>query len=291
MQIVLHAGAHFTEEDRIIRCLQRNPDDFAPRGISIPEPARYRKLLRETFSALDGSAPAPGARDVLLDAILDTEISDRVVLSHVHLFGAPRAGIRAGRLYPNAAGRMQQIAQIFPHDAVELFIAIRNPASFLPAVYAHTPHSDLKTLMGNAKPHGIRWSDTLAEIRRAAPNISITVWCHEDTPLLWAQIIRELAGLEHGTKIIGGFDLLTHIMAPEGMKRFRKYLKAHPVMTEIQKRRVISAFLDKFAMEDALEEELDMPGWTETLINEMTDIYDEDVDLIQRMPGVTLIAP
>lgn len=291
MQIVLHAGAHFTEEDRIIRCLQRNADDFAPRGISIPEPARYRKLLRETFSALDGSAPAPGARDVLLDAILDTEISGRVVLSHVHLFGAPRAGIRAGRLYPNAAGRTQQIAQIFPHGAVELFIAIRNPATFLPAVYAHTPQSDLIMLMGNARPHDIRWSDTLAEIRRAAPNVSITVWCHEDTPLLWAQIIRELAGLEHGTKIIGGFDLLSDIMAPESMKRFRKYLKAHPVMTEIQKRRVISAFLDKFAMEDALEEELDMPGWTETLIDEMTDIYDEDVDLIQSMPGLTLIAP
>jgi len=62
-------------------------------------------------------------------------------------------------------------------------------------------------------------------------------------------------------------------------------------MSEMQKRRIYAAFLDKFAMEEALEEELDLPGWTEELVDSLTEIYDQDIYHLQRIPGVTLIAP
>lgn len=75
------------------------------------------------------------------------------------------------------------------------------------------------------------------------------------------------------------------------MQRFAAYLKSHPDMTEIQKRRVISAFLDKFALEEEIEEELDLAGWTKDLMDDMTDVYDEDMLEVQRIPGITLIAP
>ncbi len=75
------------------------------------------------------------------------------------------------------------------------------------------------------------------------------------------------------------------------MQRFAAYLKSHPDMTEIQKRRVISAFLDKFALEEEIEDELDLAGWTKDLMDDMTDVYDEDMLEVQRIPGVTLIAP
>ena len=61
------------------------------------------------------------------------------------------------------------------------------------------------------------------------------------------------------------------------MQRFAAYLKSHPDMTEIQKRRVISAFLDKFALEEEIEDELDLAGWTKDLMDDMTDAYDEDM--------------
>ena len=59
----------------------------------------------------------------------------------------------------------------------------------------------------------------------------------------------------------------------------------------MQKRRVIAAFLDKFALDEEIEEELDMPGWTEELVAELTEVYDEDVLAIQRIPGVTVLTP
>ena len=80
-------------------------------------------------------------------------------------------------------------------------------------------------------------------------------------------------------------------MSPEGMKRFETYLKSHPDMTEMQKRRVISAFLDKFALDEEIEEELNVAGWDDQLMDDTTDVYDEDMLEVQRIPSVTLIAP
>jgi hypothetical protein len=291
MQVIFHCGAHFTDDDRLIKCLLRNKEGFAKRGIAVPGPGRYRDLLRNTLGAMQTSDPDPQAREVLMDAILDEEKADRLILSNASFFGVAKYAVRKGMLYPSAPDRMKHLRTLFPFDQLELFLAIRNPATFLPAVYERVQATDIGTFLGGREPQDVRWSDTIHKIRAAAPDISITVWCNEDTPLIWAQIIRELAGLEHGEKIVGGFDLLQDLMSEEGMKRFRAYLKSHPVMTEMQKRRVIAAFLDKFALEDALEEELDLPGWTEDLVDEMTDIYDEDLFQIQRIPGVQLIAP
>ncbi|WP_299041092.1 hypothetical protein [uncultured Tateyamaria sp.] len=291
MQIILHAGAHFTEEDRLVRCLLRNKEDFSRRGIAVPGPGKYRPLLKDTIAALQDAPPAEDARDVLLDLILDDESADRMILSHMFLFGAPRACVRNGFIYQSAPERVAQLSALFAHDEFELFLAMRNPATFLPALFDQAPQDDMQGFLRGADPYAIRWSDTLSAIRSAAPDVTITTWCFEDMPMLWAQIVREMAGLEHGEKIVGGFDLLSEIMSKEGMQRFRSYLKSHPMMTEMQKRRVIAAFLDKFAIEDEIEEELNAPGWTEDVIDAMTDIYEEDMERVARIPGVTFIAP
>ena len=291
MQIVLHAGAHYTEEDRLMRCLLRNKDDFSRRGVSVPGPGKYRGLLRETLAAMQEAAPAPDARDVLLDLILDDESADRVILSHIFLFGAPRSCLREGMLYRDAPERLAQLVALFPQDEIELFMAMRNPATLLPSLMKNSPQEDMADFLRGAEATDIRWSETFAAIRSAAPQATITTWCFEDMPLIWAQIIREMAALEHGEKIVGGFDLLSTIMSQEGMKRFRSYLKTHPTMTEMQKRRVIAAFLDKFALEDEIEEELDAPGWTDETVEAMTDVYEEDMMAVARIPGVSLIAP
>ncbi|MEM6478856.1 MAG: hypothetical protein AAF647_07400, partial [Pseudomonadota bacterium] len=85
--------------------------------------------------------------------------------------------------------------------------------------------------------------------------------------------------------------LLSEIMTEEGFNRFLAYLKSHPPQTGVQKRRIIAAFLNKFALEDELEEELDMPGWTTEIVDGLTDAYEEDLYTIERIPGVTLISP
>ncbi|MEX0284588.1 MAG: hypothetical protein AB3N23_08240 [Paracoccaceae bacterium] len=291
MQIVIHTGAHFTDEDRLLKCVMRNTTEFAGLGIAVPGPGRYRGLLKKTLNALKSAPPSPEAREVLLDAILDDAQADRMILSNTNFFGAPRASMRHGAIYPMADSRVAGMSELFPHDQIEMFIGIRNPASFLPAIFKHSPQTDFEAFTGGVDPRHIRWSETLTRVRQAAPNVGITVWCNEDTPLIWEQIVREMAGLDPGAPIIGRFDLLREIMSDEGMKRLESYVAEHPELSEMQLRRVISAFLDKFALEDQLEEELDLPDWDEDFVEELTEIYDEDVFRIQRIPGVYFIEP
>lgn len=59
----------------------------------------------------------------------------------------------------------------------------------------------------------------------------------------------------------------------------------------MQRRKVVSAFLDKFALPDRIETEVAMPGWTEDLVAEMTALYEEDVHRIAQMENVTFLAP
>jgi hypothetical protein len=291
MQVIFHTGAHGTDEERLLKCLLRNKEDLAQRGVSVPGPGRYRYLLKDAFKALQTAAPSPDARDVLIDAILDDEVCDRLVLSNAHFFGSQRFALIGGQLYPDAAERMSQLQKLFRFEQIEMFMAIRNPATFLPAIIGKVSNRKIKARMGDADPREIRWSDMVLRVREAVPDVALTIWCNEDTPLIWAQIIREVAGLEPGDKVIGALDLVNSIMSKEGIKRLNAYLAKNPEMPEVQQRRVIAAFLDKFADEDKVEEVLDMPGWTDDLVDELTDIYDEDVFRISRIPGVQLIAP
>ncbi|KIN60687.1 hypothetical protein Z945_1666 [Sulfitobacter noctilucae] len=291
MQLVLHTGVHYTEQERLIKSVLRNKDDFAQRGIIVPGPNSYRGLMRDTLNAMSRAAASPDARDVLLDVILDGSPADRVILSDANFFRTAGTAVQRGILYPAAAQRMASMVSLFPDDEIEIFMGIRNPATLVPLLYATSIDQSPEAFWEGRRPQDLLWSELIAGIREAAPSVPITVWCNEDTPVIWSQVIRDMAGIEHHEKIVGGFDLLSSIMSKEGMERLRSYMHSHQEMTEIQKRRVIAAFLDKFALEDEIEEELDMPGWTEELVEELTDIYDEDLLQVQRIQGVTVITP
>lgn len=293
MQVILHTGAHCTDDDRILKCLLRNAEAWRHEGVAIPGPSKYRKLVGDALNKLKSAPPSEETRDVLLDAILQEDPGkiDRLVLSNDNFFSVPKLMFQGGRLYLKAEARLQIFSRLFDGDEVELFMGLRDPATFLPAVFHATPHDRFETFMEGVDPMHFRWSDLIRRIQADAPHMPITLWCNEDTPLIWGQIIREMAGIEMTRRITGAFDLFSQIISPEGMKRFRAFLKENPTINEMQKRRVMAAFLDKFALEEEVEEELDLEGWDEPYVDMLTELYEDDLDEIARMPGVTLITP
>lgn len=291
MQVVIHAGAHMTDEDRLIQCLLQNKERFSAIGTDVPDPRTYRKLLRDILNTAMKSGINDEARDVVLDTINHDVAADRLVLSNHGFFGTHKMAVGQGQLYPQADARIEALRQIFPNDGIEFFIALRNPASFFPALIPKTPYETMEDYLNGVDPGAFRWTDTVRRLRDAFPEMPMTIWCNEDTPLIWGQVVREMGGLDPNASFEGEFSLLSEIMSEEGMGRFEAYLSRHPDMPETQKRRVIAAFLDKFVMEDEIEEELDLPGWTEAVVDRLTEIYDEDVYEVARVTGVNMIAP
>lgn len=289
MKIILHAGVHATDEDRLVKCLLKNSDVLTPKGVAVPGPSRYRVLVRDTLAAMNEGPLAPDARDLVVDSLVDGDQPDRLIMSNDNFFGVPKGAVSKGEFYPGAEVKLQRLCELFTGDDVELYLGLRNPATFLPAVYAMSPNMPFETFLAGSQPQELRWSQLLTRIQQAVPDLPITLWANEDTPLIWAEILRDMMGLPAGEKISGGFDLLTEIMTRDGMQRFRAYLKTHPVMSDEQKRRVISAFLDKFGRPEVLEEDIEVPGWTPELLDHITQQYERDLIQIESMPGIRVV--
>lgn len=291
MQIAFHIGVNATDDERILRSLIRSSDRLAAAGVALPGPGRYRTLLRETIESMGASDPPEGVRDILIDAITSMTDARRMLLSNANFLSNPNRIFRGGEFYGEAEQRMRILGQLFPEDDLSVFMAIRNPATFIPAAWNLARQSTLADFLGTVDPRALRWSELAGRMRKAAPDIPLTIWCNEDTPLLWSKILHRLAGEDMGGPMEGAHDLIETIMTPAGFARLLSYLDSHPPASESQYRRVLSAFLDKYALREEIEEEFDIPGWDAPLIADLTEAYEADVELIAGIEGVTFLRP
>lgn len=291
MQIAFHIGVHCTDDDRLLRCLLRNKGRLVRDGVIVPGPGRYRRLIRATVNSLDGRPASEATREALLDAIIDEDSAERLVLSNENFVcNIPRI-FEDQLLYGLIEEKVVGLANLFPDAEVEFLLAVRNPATLLPALSKRADDRSYQQLMQGTDPASLHWSEVVESIRAAVPRAAVTVWANEDTPLIWSEVLRKLAGIDAEVPLSGTDALLENIMTREGLRRFNTYLMSHPPQSEFQRRRIIAAFLDKFAIADRIEEELDIPGWTNEYVEALTDIYEEDLLLIQRMQGVDFIEP
>jgi len=290
MRIVYHLGAHCTDEERLLRCLLKNRGVLAAEGIIVPGPAKYRTLLRDTAMALKGQAATQDTQALVLDQIMSESEADRLILSWDNFLGYAQGAIRRG-IYSSGAERMFAFCQVFPGIDAEFHLAIRNPATFVPAVYQKQSGRSYAEFMDGVEVDNLRWSTLIADMRETNPDVPITVWCDEDTPLLWPEVLKDVSGHSDDVTLTDTDDLVTSIMSADGVQRMASYVESHPPQNIAQRRRVVSAFLDKFVLPEQIDYPIEMEGWTEDLVERATLAYDQDVSRIMGMDGVTFLAP
>lgn len=289
MQIVYHLGAHCTDDERLLRCLLQNRDALAECGITVPGPARYRNLIRDTAATLQKNLAAFDTQEMVLDQINDSADTQRMVLSWENFLSFPQWVLR-GRLYPAAGERLRSFTRIFPDHGSEFHLAIRNPATLLPALFQKQRGKTVEDFIGSLDVRSLLWSDTIGDILSYNPGVPLTVWCDEDTPLIWPEVVAAVSGHPPQIRMEGDDELLAMIMQKEGLDRLRKRLAED--LPPIEERRAITAgLLDEFAKSEAVEVEVEMPGWTPELVDDLTERYEQDISRIMAMPGVNFITP
>lgn len=289
MRIAYHLGALFTDDERLLRCLLKNRDLLVQNEIVVPGPNRYRRLLRETANKLRGQAASVDDQALILEQIMEEDRASRLILSWESFLSLPNY-VLGERLYPAAGERVRAFCQIFPQIEAEFFLAIRNPASFLPMLYERLKPESYRDFLNGCDPFDIYWSDVIERIVQANPGVPLTVWCDEDTPLIWPEVLRAIAGIE-ADRLEGDDDIIATLMSGEGLTRMQAYIASHPPQTVMQRRKIVSAFLDKFALPERVDQDIEMPGWTAEMVEEMTAFYEEDIARIAQMPEITFLAP
>lgn len=291
MQVVYHLGAHCTDEDRLLRSLLKNKGPLAAQGCIVPGPSRYRQLLRQTILQLKGNPASAAAQEALLDAMGDQDSVERLILSHEHFLCLPTRIVSDQGLYPGARNRAAALRNLFPEAETTFMIALRGMATFLPAILGRLEHGDYATMMGEATPDSLSWVPVVRALRIAAPEARLIVWCDEDTPLLWPQLMRLATGLAADFVFQGDIDLTATLMTQQGLARLTGYFARHPARTDADFARVISAFLDRFGLPGAFEISVPLPGWTDATVAAADAAYHRDLTTIAGMAGVDLILP
>ncbi|TQS72501.1 hypothetical protein ERN12_01400 [Rhodobacteraceae bacterium] len=291
MQVVFHLGAHATDEDRLIRSLSRNPQHLSHHNVVVPHPRHYRMLLRDTLRSLRGASADPAASDALLSAVTQQENVERIVFSHEFFMCVPTRVISDKGFYDMVPDKLPPLANIFPNADIEFYMALINPAVLIPSLVRREKDLPYEDLMNGFDPLDLRWAPIIESMVQTARGHRLVLWCNEDLPLIWPEVMRSLAGLPDDLALNGENMILQSLVSEEGLTRYKQYLRDTPPQSIEERRDITTAFLDKYATENALRIDADMPGWDEDLVDSVTEIYEADIDQIAAMPGVEFIRP
>ncbi len=289
--MLYHLGAPFTDENALTWSLRKEGGGLVERGFHVRRPASYRAHLERLLERLDGAPLMPADQERLIALMTRERPARRIFYASPHFLGRPAWIFQKGIFYPNAAAKARALANLFPEHESEFFIAISNPALFIARAFHAQKKKSWEKFLAGADPFSVRWSDVIARIRAACPEVALTVWCHEDAPVIWRDVLGAVTGLGPERDFAGALDMIAPIITARGAKILRAFLARHPGITPAQRRRLLYRILDSHVLEEATEEEIDLPGWTLEQVARMSEIYEEDTGRIAAMPGVRLILP
>ena len=292
MHVVFHIGMHCTDEDMALRCLLRNGEELARVGTVVPPPGKFKPVLREAMIALKGAPADADLQARMVAAVTEGAEARRLVFSNDNFLCPPARAAQGPLLYPLAQDRMPWIRNLFPDSPVTFALALRNPVTLLPAIHPRfakgQPFADY---LAGIEPEALSWADAVTRMRAGAPDAGFVLWCNEDAPLIWPQVLGALSGVEDPAGLRGADDMLARIMTEAGLARMKSYLESHPPPNPAHRIRVTAAFLDKFARPEAVEMELDETLWSAESVARITARYEADVAAIREMDGITFLAP
>jgi hypothetical protein len=291
VQIVFHIGAHATDGERLLRTLLKNRETLAAAGVCVPGPARYRGLLHEVLLKLRGQRASTDTQAMLVDELTEGTAARRVVLSYDSLICGPNNIFEGGRLYGRFADKPAWLADLFPDHDVSFALALRNPATFVSAAHALTRDKTLDEFLSGADPMRLSWAQAVHNLTRAVPEAALTVWCNEDAPVLWPEIVCALAGMDAMTPLRGAFEPLADLMARDGLLALRAALAETPPRTAAERRALMADHLEAHALPGVLDEEVRLPGWTDAHVTRVSADYDADLMRLSRLPGVRVLLP
>lgn len=289
MQLAFHLGCHATDEGKLVRSILRSRDVLLAHGIHVPGPRRYRNILPDTLGVLHGSVATDDAQKLLLGSVLDSEDAERALFFHENLISAPSQVFSDEGLYATAPGQFAALVSLFPSHETEFTMALCNPATLIPSLMQRARMPDLGALVTPENAKRLRWLPTMERVMERNPGLKLTLWCNEDTPLLWPEVLRALTKLGHDTPHEGDLDMVAALLPPDGFAELTQdMINDPPPSIPAWRQRIVDA-LEDYRNPELMEIAVTLPGWTQEVIDEVTETYFADCAAIAALPGVTFL--
>lgn len=291
MKAVFHLGANGTDLGAMANSLSANQSMLARHGVEFVPHDRCDEIFQRAQLALKGGRATPEMEQMILDAILDLDAPERIVFSHQNLLGLPNRMLSANGLYYAADERISALQNLLPGCEAEFAIALMNPASLVAYARKRQPQISYDQMMHAVDPTALRWPDAIKRILRAAHGKRLIVWCHEDTPLIWTEVMRSMTRIPDEVHFANQLEIAATLLPPDALREARLQIRRTGTgITVAQRRAIVEAALVAHGRADQMQADLDLPGWTQDLVDQITRQYYADVADIAALPGVEFIA-
>ena len=293
MDILLHAGAHPTDNDTLMVSMNNNKPALDRCQVAVPDPVLYRRSLRQAMRQIEGAQFTDELRDMLYDSICGDQPPDTLamVLSVPMLFAPPAQTVAQGVFFPQAVEKMRSAVEVFKNDRIKLFFAIRNPTTYLAALMKTCDSNNLSAVTGGSAPETLRWSELFLRLQAHFMDMELTVWCYEDSPFVWQDVIRAVGQVPPNIAIKDTYRLYLHLLNDVGQARFVAYMHKNTNLSAEKKREVMFAFAEKFGRPEIMDQDVSITGLAQEEVAFLTDLYEDDLAKITEIPNVRLIFP
>lgn len=291
MQIILHCGVFSSDTPLLLSALEENCTLELPYKTQVCDPESTRDILRKILRAGRENQLPEDSRDILLEMANVASDTQRVVIANPAMLGTYQDFVAPGQFFPNAVDYVKVVRQIFSNDELAISYAMRNPATLLSSIITGSQSRVANKILSAADPAGLLWSELAHRLSTAFPDIHLTIWYNEDNPVIWRDILSILLDIPENQPVRKVYAPMWKILSEDSMNKFRAYMAKHPGMIASQERRVIATFVEKFADPDALNEEINVDGWTQDYVDMLTAQYEADQAAVAAVPGVRLILP
>lgn len=291
MQVVIHAGVAFTDEDRLFRLLRDNAEAMSNHSVAFWGARVFRRQFRTALNEWDHGSNREILRSSFMGLVPNDKTVTRTILTNPGYLGPIQTSIMDGQFYPLAGERVAFMEDAFEGMPIELFLGLRNPGSFISKAVMAQTEADRQRVLAETDLSCLSWLTLIDNIRDLAPDVRITLWRNEDSPLIWGDIARAMAALPDDTPLNGEYALLSSLVSEAGRAEIEALTAERPVPIEADTRLELSRIFETYALPEAIEEELDLPGWNDDIIAAFNELYEQDMDVLQTMSDVRFLKP
>ena len=177
MKLVLHLGFHKTASTHLQGILESVVPEYD--GIRYVGPLEFRAKtvwFKARYKGLDQKRSEAYLKEL-------SSSSGTVVISDENICGHSDDIFRHSRFYEHLFGRLQSLSAFSDRfDTTDVWVAIRNPATFIPSIYCEAMRwkgyqSFSEVFQGDFNQS---WLPVIRDILDALPNSNINVICYEN---------------------------------------------------------------------------------------------------------------
>lgn len=291
MQVAIHAGAFFTDEGELIKLLKANTQALRQNEAAIWAFRAYKHTFRPALGPVGDRPPPETTLQNFRNLMPAGRTVNRAILCSETYIGERPTALMDGQFYPQAGSRLALLDQIFSDSQVEIFIGLRNPASYIPRVLMALSAPERERVIRSTDLSCLSWLTTIEDMRDLAPDVQITLWSNEDSPLIRGDVARALIGLQDDVPLNTEYDLLASLVSDAGQREIEQLTQQNLPPNDPELKAGLALIFQEYALPDAIEEEVELPGWDQDIVAAFTELYEQDVARLQSMPEIRFIKP